>query len=85
LDATENAALPVVLDGVSQSKAKDKATEWLEKVDLGDRLKSRPDQLSGGQQQRVAIAVGLLFGALAALLPARQAARMDIIRVLRYE
>jgi putative ABC transport system permease protein len=32
-----------------------------------------------------AIAVGLLFGVLAALLPARQAARMDIIRALRYE
>ena len=33
----------------------------------------------------VAIAVGLLFGVLAALLPARQAARMDIVRALRYE
>ncbi len=32
-----------------------------------------------------ATAVGLLFGVLAALLPARQAARMDIIRALRYE
>jgi putative ABC transport system permease protein len=32
-----------------------------------------------------AIAVGLLFGVLAALLPARQAARMNIIRALRYE
>jgi putative ABC transport system permease protein len=30
-----------------------------------------------------AIAVGLLFGVLAALLPARQVARMDIIRALR--
>jgi putative ABC transport system ATP-binding protein len=60
LDATENAALPVVLDGLSQSKAKAKAREWLEKVGLGDRLKSRPDQLSGGQQQRVAIARALV-------------------------
>jgi putative ABC transport system permease protein len=32
-----------------------------------------------------ATAVGLLFGVLAGLLPARQAARMDIIRALRYE
>jgi putative ABC transport system permease protein len=32
-----------------------------------------------------ATAVGLLFGVLAALLPARQAARLDIIRALRYE
>jgi putative ABC transport system permease protein len=33
----------------------------------------------------VAIAVGLLFGALAAILPARQAARLEIVQALRYE
>jgi putative ABC transport system permease protein len=33
----------------------------------------------------VAIAVGLLFGALAAVIPARQAARMEIVQALRYE
>ncbi len=33
----------------------------------------------------IAIAVGLLFGALAAILPARQAARMDVVQALRYE
>lgn len=32
-----------------------------------------------------AIAIGLLFGVAAALLPARQAANMNIIRALRYE
>jgi putative ABC transport system permease protein len=32
-----------------------------------------------------AIAAGLLFGVLAALLPARQASRMEIIKALRYE
>ncbi len=32
-----------------------------------------------------AVAVGLIFGAIAGLLPARQAARMDIIRALHYE
>jgi putative ABC transport system permease protein len=32
-----------------------------------------------------AIAAGLIFGVLAALLPARQAASMEIIRALRYE
>lgn len=32
-----------------------------------------------------AIAAGLIFGVLAALLPARHAASMEIIRALRYE
>ena len=32
-----------------------------------------------------AIAVGLLFGVLAALMPARQASSMEIIKALRYE
>ncbi len=60
LDATENTALPITLDGMSASKAKAKARAWLEKVGLGDRLNNRPDQLSGGQQQRVAIARALV-------------------------
>jgi putative ABC transport system ATP-binding protein len=57
LSAVENAALPLTLDG--DAHAKDKARTWLEKVGLGDRLNSRPDQLSGGQQQRVTIARAL--------------------------
>jgi putative ABC transport system permease protein len=32
-----------------------------------------------------AVAFGLLFGALAAVIPARQAARMDVVAALRYE
>jgi putative ABC transport system ATP-binding protein len=60
MDATENAALPVTLDGTSQAKAMAKAKEWLEKVGLGNRMKNRPDQLSGGQQQRVAVARALV-------------------------
>ncbi len=60
LDATENAALPLTLDGVKPAAAKAKAAEWLNKVGLGNRLYNRPDQLSGGQQQRVAIARALV-------------------------
>jgi putative ABC transport system ATP-binding protein len=60
LSATENAALAITLDGMGESQANAKAKEWLEKVGLGNRLNSRPDQLSGGQQQRVAVARALV-------------------------
>jgi putative ABC transport system ATP-binding protein len=60
LTVTENAALPLTLDGVAEPVARSKATEWLKKVGLGSRLGNRPDQLSGGQQQRVAVARALV-------------------------
>jgi len=60
LSSVENAALPLLLDGVNSAKAKDKAKEWLTKVGLGERMSNRPDQLSAGQQQRVAIARALI-------------------------
>jgi putative ABC transport system ATP-binding protein len=60
LNATENAALPILLDGVPAAQAKAKAQEWLRKVGLGERMTNRPDQLSGGQQQRVAISRALV-------------------------
>jgi putative ABC transport system ATP-binding protein len=60
LSVTENAALPLTLDGVSAAEAKAKAAEWLGKVGLTQKLASRPDELSGGQQQRVAVARALV-------------------------
>lgn len=60
LTATENAALPLILDGVGLQKTEEAATDWLKKLGLGDRLSNRPDQLSGGQQQRVAVARALV-------------------------
>jgi putative ABC transport system ATP-binding protein len=60
LNAVENASLPVTLDGVKPVDAKKRATEWLDRFGLGNRLASRPDQLSGGQQQRVAVARALV-------------------------
>lgn len=59
LSALENAALPLMLDGIKPAEAKQRAQEWLERVGLVDRLEHRPDQLSGGQQQRVAMARAL--------------------------
>lgn len=60
LNAVENAALPLTLDGVKPAEAKAKATDWLKKVGLESRLHNRPDQMSGGQQQRVAVARALV-------------------------
>jgi putative ABC transport system ATP-binding protein len=60
LTAVENAALPVTLDGMKPAEARAKATEWLDRFGLGERLNNRPDQLSGGQQQRVAVARALV-------------------------
>jgi putative ABC transport system ATP-binding protein len=60
LDAAENAALPLLLDGVRPSDAASRGVEWLKKVGLSDRSRHRPSQLSGGQQQRVAVARALI-------------------------
>ncbi|GAA4342965.1 ABC transporter ATP-binding protein [Kangiella taiwanensis] len=54
LSALENVMLPIELK--EQDRAKERATELLEKVGLKDRLQHYPNQLSGGEQQRVAIA-----------------------------
>ena len=58
-DAVENVALPLVFDGWSRERRRERATDLLERVGLGDRLHHRPTQLSGGQRQRVAIARAL--------------------------
>ncbi|MBA4379530.1 MAG: lipoprotein-releasing system ATP-binding protein LolD [Anaerolinea sp.] len=60
LNAVENAALPVTLDGVKPAEAKKRATELLKRFGLEGRLNNRPDQLSGGEQQRVAVARALV-------------------------
>ncbi len=60
LGAAENAALPLLLDGVKSADAQARAAEWLGRMGLQERLRNRPDQLSGGQQQHVAIARALV-------------------------
>jgi putative ABC transport system ATP-binding protein len=58
--ALKNVMQPLVYRAISRAERKQTAIEALEKVGLGDRLDSRPNQLSGGQRQRVAIARALV-------------------------
>ncbi len=59
LNALENAALPLLLDGQGWEIAAGRARELLERLGLTGRLEHRPDELSGGEMQRVAIARAL--------------------------
>jgi putative ABC transport system ATP-binding protein len=52
----ENVELPMVYAGVSKKERRERALAALDRVDLGDRIKHRPNEISGGQKQRVAIA-----------------------------
>ena len=60
--ALENVIMPLNYTAaeVSDREARQRATELLQRVGLGDRLHHDPAQLSGGQQQRVAIARALI-------------------------
>lgn len=62
LSVFDNVALPLRYRSESMSDAEITArvNECLSMVDMGHRLKHKPNQLSGGQQQRVAIARALV-------------------------
>ncbi len=61
LGAEENVALPLVVAGVPERQANERARAKLELVDLTDRRDHAPFELSGGEQQRVAIARALVI------------------------
>ena len=60
LSALENVELPMIYANVPAAERRERATEALQRVGLGQRLQNRPNQLSGGQQQRVAIARAII-------------------------
>ncbi len=57
----KNVIMPMVYAGIERKEREKRAISVLESVDLGDKLKSTPNQLSGGQKQRVAIARALIM------------------------
>jgi polar amino acid transport system ATP-binding protein len=60
MTALENVSeAPIRVKGVAREAARARGAELLERVGLGERIHSYPNQLSGGQQQRVAIARAL--------------------------
>ncbi|HWP62487.1 MAG TPA: ABC transporter ATP-binding protein [Candidatus Binatia bacterium] len=62
LTVYENVALPLTIAGVSTRRREvaERIRAVIDLVDLGDRLRARPDQLSAGEQQRVAVARALV-------------------------
>ncbi len=58
--ALENVAIPAYIAGEKKKAADERATYWLEKLGLVERLTHKPSELSGGEQQRVAVARALI-------------------------
>jgi putative ABC transport system ATP-binding protein len=59
LDATDNVALAMTLNGMPRTQARHQARELLDYLQVGKRATAMPAQLSGGEAQRVAIARAL--------------------------
>ena len=60
MTALENVTLaPIRVGRIDRGEARERATQLLNRVGLGDKLGTYPVALSGGQQQRVAIARAL--------------------------
>ncbi len=60
LSSCENAAVPLILNGMAPEEAEKKACSLLTALGMPDKLHTPPLELSGGQQQRVAIARGCI-------------------------
>lgn len=58
--ALENVCLPGFLAKRPEKEVKERATELLEMLSLGERLHHKPSEMSGGEQQRTAVARALI-------------------------
>ena len=60
ISSLDNVELPMIYAGISAGTRRKRAMAALERVNLADRAKHKPNELSGGQRQRVAIARALV-------------------------
>ena len=60
-DAAENVEMPMRIARLPLRDARQRATELLTRVGLGERIVHRPNMMSGGEQQRVAVARSLIM------------------------
>ena len=58
--AIENIMIPAYIAGKSNKKARERARELLQFMNLSDRANHKPAQLSGGEKQRIAVARALV-------------------------
>ncbi|HVX08795.1 ABC transporter ATP-binding protein [Humibacter sp.] len=58
--AAENVELPLLLTGVPQVEARERALAMLARVGLAHRAEHKPNEVSGGEQQRITIARALV-------------------------
>jgi lipoprotein-releasing system ATP-binding protein len=56
----ENAAMPLLIAGLSVKEARVRAIELLQRVGLGHRIEHKPGEISGGERQRATIARALI-------------------------
>jgi len=80
-----------VIRGMSRAAARDAAARWLERMELGERMKDKVDALSKGNQQKVQFVASILHRPRFAVLdepfsgldPINQERFLSIIRELR--
>lgn len=60
LNVVENVAVPLLIDGMKESKAIERAHSLLAELKVAKLARQKPGQLSGGEQQRIGFARALI-------------------------